>query len=53
MRLEDESENSNVEDRRGGGMARAGGVGIGAVVSPREIYRGFRHKKNGTPRVFQ
>ncbi len=32
MRLEDESESSNVEDRRGGGMGRAGGVGIGTVV---------------------
>ena len=32
MRLEDETESSNVEDRRGGGMARAGGVGIGTVA---------------------
>jgi predicted metalloprotease len=32
MRLDDESESSNVEDRRGGGMGRAGGVGIGTVV---------------------
>ena len=32
MRLEDESESSNVEDRRGGGMGRAGGVGIGTIV---------------------
>ena len=33
MRLEDESESSNVEDRRGGGgMGRAGGIGIGTVV---------------------
>ena len=32
MRLEDESESGNVEDRRGGGMGRAGGVGIGTVV---------------------
>ncbi len=34
MRLEDESESSNVEDRRGGGggMGRAGGVGIGTMA---------------------
>jgi hypothetical protein len=32
MRLDDETESSNVEDRRGGGMGRAGGVGIGTVV---------------------
>ena len=32
MRLDDESESSSVEDRRGGGMGRAGGVGIGTVV---------------------
>ena len=32
MRLDDESESSNVEDRRGSGMGRAGGVGIGTVV---------------------
>ena len=34
MRLEDEQESSNVEDgrRSGGGMGRAGGVGIGTVV---------------------
>jgi len=32
MRLDDESESSNVEDRRGGGMGTAGGVGIGTVV---------------------
>ena len=32
MRLDDESESSNVEDRRGGGMGRAGGLGIGTVV---------------------
>ena len=34
MRLEDEQESSNVEDGRssGGGMGRAGGVGIGTVV---------------------
>ena len=32
MRLEDETESSNVEDRRGGGMGRAGGVGIGTVA---------------------
>ena len=33
MRLDDESESSNVEDRRGGGgMGRAGGVGLGTVV---------------------
>ena len=32
MRLEDETESSSVEDRRGGGMGRAGGVGIGTVV---------------------
>jgi predicted metalloprotease len=32
MRLEDESESSNVEDRRGSGVGRAGGVGIGTVV---------------------
>jgi uncharacterized protein len=35
MRLEDERESSNVEDRRaggGGGMGRAGGVGIGTII---------------------
>ena len=33
MRLDDESESSNVEDRRGGGgIGRAGGLGIGTVV---------------------
>lgn len=32
MRLDDEQESSNVEDRRGGGMGRAGGLGIGGVV---------------------
>ena len=32
MRLDDESESSNVEDRRGGGIGKAGGVGIGTVV---------------------
>jgi predicted metalloprotease len=32
MRLEDESESDSVEDRRGGGMGTAGGVGIGTVV---------------------
>jgi len=32
MRLDDESESSNVEDRRGSGMGKAGGVGIGTVV---------------------
>ena len=32
MRLDDESESSNVEDRRGIGMGTAGGVGIGTVV---------------------
>ena len=32
MRLEDETESSNVEDTRGGGIGRAGGVGIGTVV---------------------
>ena len=32
MRLDDENESSSVEDRRGGGMGRAGGVGIGTVV---------------------
>jgi predicted metalloprotease len=32
MRLDDESESDNVEDRRGGGMGTAGGVGIGTVV---------------------
>ena len=32
MRLEDETESSNVEDRRGGGMARVGGIGIGTTV---------------------
>ncbi len=32
MRLDDETESSNVEDRRGGGMGRAGGVGIGTVA---------------------
>lgn len=32
MRLEDESESDNVEDRRGGGLGRAGGVGIGTIA---------------------
>ncbi len=32
MRLDDETESSNVEDRRGSGMGRAGGVGIGTVA---------------------
>lgn len=32
MRLEDENESSNVEDRRGGGGRRVGGVGIGTVA---------------------
>ena len=32
MRLEDENESSNVEDRRGGGGRRVGGLGIGAVA---------------------
>ena len=33
MKLDDERESSNVEDRRGGGgMGRAGGVGIGTII---------------------
>jgi uncharacterized protein len=32
MRIEDERESSNVEDRRGGGIGRAGGLGIGATL---------------------
>ena len=33
MRLEDENESSNIEDRRGGGGGRrVGGVGIGAIA---------------------
>jgi uncharacterized protein len=32
MKIDDERESSNVEDRRGGGMGRAGGVGIGTVL---------------------
>ncbi len=32
MRLDDEQESSNVEDRRGMSMGRAGGVGIGTVL---------------------
>ena len=32
MRLEDENESRNVEDRRGGGGRRVGGIGIGAVA---------------------
>src|SRR5262245_18759304 len=32
MRLEDQRESSNVEDRRGSGMGRAGGLGIGTVA---------------------
>ena len=33
MKLDDEQESSNIEDRRGGGgVGRAGGVGIGTVV---------------------
>lgn len=32
MKLEDEQESSNVEDRRGGGGIGAGGLGVGTVV---------------------
>ena len=32
MRLDDERESDNVEDRRGGGMGRVGGIGIGGVA---------------------
>ncbi len=32
MRLEDENESHNVEDRRGGGGRRAGGIGIGTIA---------------------
>ncbi len=32
MKLDDDRESSNIEDRRGGGMGRAGGIGIGTVV---------------------
>jgi uncharacterized protein len=32
MQLEDERESDNVEDRRGGGIGRAGGLGAGAVL---------------------
>ena len=32
MRLDDERESENVEDRRGGGMGRVGGIGIGGVA---------------------
>jgi uncharacterized protein len=32
MKLDDERESSNIEDRRGGGMGKAGGLGIGTVV---------------------
>ena len=32
MRLDDERESNNIEDRRGGGMGRVGGIGIGGVV---------------------
>jgi len=32
MRLEDQRESSNVEDRRASGMGRAGGLGIGTVA---------------------
>lgn len=32
MKIDDERESSNVEDRRGGRMGRAGGVGIGTVI---------------------
>jgi uncharacterized protein len=32
MKIDDERESSNVEDRRGGGMGRAGGLGIGTVI---------------------
>lgn len=32
MKLDDEQESSNVEDRRGGGMGRAGGIGIGTIA---------------------
>ena len=32
MRLDDEQESSNVEDRRGMPVGRAGGIGIGTIV---------------------
>ena len=32
MRLDDEVESQNVEDRRGGGMRMGGGIGIGTIV---------------------
>jgi predicted metalloprotease len=32
MRFDDDSESSNVDDRRGGGMPRGGTIGIGTVV---------------------
>jgi len=32
MKLDDERDSSNIEDRRGGGMGGKGGLGIGAVV---------------------
>jgi predicted metalloprotease len=32
MRLEDENESHNIEDRRGGGGRRAGGIGIGTIA---------------------
>lgn len=32
MRLDDETESGNVEDRRGAGIGRAGGVGIGTIA---------------------
>ncbi|MBL8512924.1 MAG: neutral zinc metallopeptidase [Betaproteobacteria bacterium] len=32
MNLDDDRESSNVEDRRGGGIGKAGGIGVGTVV---------------------
>ena len=32
MRIDDDRESDNVEDRRGGGMGKAGGLGIGGVL---------------------
>jgi predicted metalloprotease len=32
MQIDDERESSNVEDRRGGGFGRAGGVGLGTIA---------------------
>jgi uncharacterized protein len=60
MRLEDERESDSVEDRRGGGMGRAGGLGIGTIlvvmaasyflgVDPRTLLGVVESVQTGTP----